>query len=166
MGGVAFTIGSTDYLLSPMGKEGDNVTVLDINESVELLLQDGFVSVVGTPTTLYPSLNGGSGEPQVIAAAVGIELTNITTENFVWVNGGGCCPQIVTATPSVTPPTADGQLLYIIATDSNSPVTLQDALLLPGSGLRLNGKWVGAQYSQIILASNMETQEWFEVSRR
>lgn len=112
-----------------------------------------------------PSLNGGSGAPQSVSAAGGISLSSISYTNFVWVVGNGGAVT-VTATPSATACTADGQLLYVIGTDNTNTVTLQDAGTLASSGLRLNGQWVGAKYSQLLLSCNFATTEWFEVSRR
>lgn len=112
-----------------------------------------------------PSLNGGSASPQSVSAAGGVSLASIGYVNFVWVVGNGGAVT-VTATPSVTVCTADGQLLYIIGTDNTNTVTLQDAGTLSNSKLRLNGQWVGAKYSQLLLSCNFATTEWFEVSRR
>lgn len=125
----------------------------------------GLITAASNGSSASPALNGGSAAPQSVSAAGGVSLSSIGFVNFVWVVGNGGAVT-VTATPSVTACTADGQLLYIIGTDNTNTVTLQDAGTLTSSKLRLNGQWVGAKYSQLLLSCNVATTEWFEVSRR
>lgn len=115
--------------------------------------------------TSSPALNGGSGAPQSVTAAGGVTLASIGYSNFVWVIGSPGAVT-VTATPSITAGTADGQRLTVIATDATKTVTLQDVAGLAGSALRLNGSWVGSKYSVIELVWDNTAAEWDEVARR
>ena len=121
-------------------------------------------SSAAAPVTT-PSLNGGSASPQSVTAAGGITLTSLAYENFVWVTGSSGAV-VVTAVPSVTACTADGQRLHIIGTSATNTVTLQDAAGLSGSGLQLNGTWVGSQYSVLNLHCDVTLGAWVEDSRR
>jgi len=112
-----------------------------------------------------PSVNGGSGSPQSVTAGGGISLSSITYNNFVWVVGSGGAVT-VTATPSITAGTADGQILHVIGTDATNTVTLQDNAGLSGSALYLNGTWVGSLYSQLELHWDASLSAWVENSRR
>ena len=116
-----------------------------------------------TPTSM-PSLNGGSGAAQVVAAAGGVVLTNLMYENYAWVTGSGGAVN-VSATPSVTACTADGQKLHIAGTNASATVTLQDSSGLAGSGVALNGNWVGALNSVLNLHCDMTQGLWVEDSR-
>ena len=112
-----------------------------------------------------PSLNGTSASPQSIVAATGISLSSITYSNIVWVVGDSGAVT-VTATPSITAGTANGQRLLVIGTSNTNTVTLQDEAGLTGSALRLNGSWVGAKYSILELVWDHNASEWDEISRR
>ncbi len=121
-----------------------------------------------TIPVVSPSLNGGSASPQAVTAAGGITLASINYVNFVWVIGdnSGPAPVTVTATPSITAGTQEGQILYVAGTDSTNTVTLQDAAGLTGSGLQLNGTWVGQLYSTLCLYWNASATAWVEFARR
>lgn len=112
-----------------------------------------------------PSINGGSGSPQSVTAGGGISLTSIVYKNYKWIVGNGGAVT-VTATPSVTACTADGQELTILGTSNTNTVTLQDQANLASSGLSLNGNWIGAKDSALNLVCDFTQGLWIEVSRR
>ena len=162
-GGTGQTTLTSGAVLIGNGTSG--VTSVAPGTNGNVLTNVGGVWTSSAPTSTAPALNGGSASPESVTASGGITLSGITYTNFVWVGGSGGAVT-VTATPSVTACTADGQMLYIIGTSNTNTVTLQDAGTLSSSKLRINGNWVGAQYSQLALACNGATTEWFEISRR
>lgn len=114
---------------------------------------------------MTPALNGGSGSPQSVTAVGGVILSGIVTSNSVWVAGlAGAV--IVSATPSVTACTADGQRLTVIGTSNTNTVRLQDQANLAGSGLSMNGDWVGAKDSTIAFHCDITQGLWVEDARR
>lgn len=125
----------------------------------------GLITAASNGTGSSPALNGGSGTPQSITAGTGISLSGIVYENFVWVVGNGGAVT-VTATPSITACTADGQQLHVIGTSNTNTVTLQDEAGLSGSKLQLNGNWVGGLYSTLNLNCDITLGMWVETSRR
>lgn len=111
-----------------------------------------------------PSVNGGSGSPQSVVAAAGITLVSISFYNYVWVLGSPGAAT-VSATPSVEAGTADGQELTITGTDATKTVTLQDEGDLAGSGLKLNGSWIGGLGDVLYLFWDNTQSLWVEKSR-
>lgn len=118
-----------------------------------------------TPAAASPALNGGSGAPQTVTAAGGIVLAGQTYVNFAWIvsNGGAVT---VTATPSITAGTIDGEILHIVGTSDTNYVVLQDNAGLSGSNLQLNGNIALKLYSVITLHWNAALSFWVEESRR
>lgn len=112
-----------------------------------------------------PALNGGSGSVESITAAGGITLSSLKYVNFVWVIGSPGAVT-VTATPSITACTADGQLLYVVGTDNTKTVRLQDQSNLASSGLSLNGDVILAKDSVIALHCDITQGLWIEDNRR
>ena len=158
--------------------DNTGVTAIGSKKVVASMLGSG-ISVSGTvatadgsggvsyqaPQSIAPALNGGSGSPQAVTAAGGVVLTGITYDNFAWVVGSPGAV-VVTATPSITACTADGQKLHVIGTDATKTVTLQDNAGLSGSNLQLNGTWVGGLYSVLNLYCDITLGMWVEESRR
>jgi hypothetical protein len=134
--------------------------------SGKFLTTDGTNSSWSVPV-IAPSLNGSQASPQSVTAAGGISLASLSYDNVVFVVGNAGAVT-VTATPSITACTADGQRLLVIGTHATNTVTLQDEANLSGSDLRLNGNWVGGQYSvlELVCANAGVAAEWNEVSRR
>lgn len=161
-GGTGLTSITAGNLIVGNGTSAANLIAPGTSGNV--LTSNGSTWTSVTPSVTTPSLNGGSAAPQSVTAAGGISLTSISYTNFVWVIGSPGAVT-VTATPSITACTLDGQQLFVIGTDNTKTVTLQDAGTLTSSGLRLNGQWVGAKYSQLHMSCNQATSEWFEVSR-
>lgn len=134
--------------------------------SGKFLTTDGSNTSWAVPV-IAPSLNGSQASPQSVTAGGGISLASLSYNNVVFVTGSAGAVT-VTATPSITACTADGQRLLVIGTSDTNTVTLQDEANLAGSDLRLNGNWVGAQYSvlELVCANAGVAAEWNEVSRR
>lgn len=126
---------------------------------------DGSGNVTYVASSVSPSLNGGSVAPQAVTASGGVTLTGLSYNNFVWVIGSPGAVT-VTATPSITACTNDGQKLTIMGTDATKKVTLQDNAGLSGSNLQLNGTWVGGLYSVLELTCDITAGVWVEVARR
>ncbi len=64
----------------------------------------------------------------------------------------------VTGNPQISPGSDDGQELFLTGRDSDRPVILDD-----GTGLRINGTWVGTADSTIHL--RWDTTNWVEMGR-
>jgi hypothetical protein len=111
-----------------------------------------------------PALNGGSGSAESVSAAGGVTLTSIVILNEVWVVGNGGAVT-VTATPSITVCTADGQQLKVHGTDNTNTVTLQDEAGLSGSKLELNGNATLGLNQTLTLHCDITQGRWIEDSR-
>lgn len=125
----------------------------------------GLITAAANGASSTPSLNGGSGSVQAVTAAGGISLSSIAYNNEVWVIGSPAAVT-VTATPSITACTADGQTLKVHGTDNTKTVRLQDQANLASSGLSMNGDWVGAKDSTIEFHCDITQGLWVEDSRR
>jgi hypothetical protein len=124
----------------------------------------GLITAASNGSSVSPALNGGSASPQSVTAAGGISLTGLMYMNEVWVIGSPGAVT-VTATPSVTACTADGQQLKIHGTDNTKTVKLQDQSSLASSGLYLNGPVTLAAQQSIQLHCDMSLSAWVEDSR-
>lgn len=124
----------------------------------------GLITAASSGASSTPAINGGSGSPQAVTAAGGISLSGIAYNNFVWVVGSPGAV-IVTATPSITACTLDGQRLTVIGTDATKTVKLQDDASLSGSGLFLNGPVILGLYKVISLHCDVTLGAWVEDSR-
>lgn len=98
------------------------------------------------------------GAPTLITAVGGIAFTSTTvlTKNYIAGNGG---PVIVTANPQIAAGTVDGQELTLQSRDATNTVEIQD-----GTGLVLNGPWIGGLDSSITLT--WDTVNWVEKCRQ
>ena len=148
-----------------IGNGTSAVTTVSPGSTGNILQSNGTSWVSVAPSLTSPSINGGSGTPQSVTATSGVSLTSIGYTNFVWVVGSGG-PVTVTATPSVTACTGDGQELVVIGTDATKTVTLQDQNSLSSSGLSLNGNWTGGKDSTLTLHCDITQGLWVEDSRR
>jgi hypothetical protein len=99
-----------------------------------------------------------------VLAAVGISLSSISYNNAVWVVGSPGAVS-VTATPAITACTQDFQKLSVIGTDATKTVRLDDEATVSGSGLKLNGPWIGGLYSVLTLHCNITLGKWVEDNR-
>lgn len=125
----------------------------------------GLITAASSGASNSPALNGGSGSPQSVTASGGISLSGITISNWVWVVGSPGAVT-VTATPSISACTADGQVLKVIGTDATKTVTLQDQTSLASSGLSLNGPVTLGKDASITLHCDITQGLWVEDSRR
>lgn len=148
-----------------IGNGTSAVTFVAPGSSGNVLTSNGTVWSSTAPASTPPSLNGGSGAAQNVTAAGGVALSSIGYGNFAWVIGSPGAVT-VTATPSITVGTADGQVLYVVGTDGTKTVTLQDKANLASSGLSLNGNWVGGKDSVLHLHWDAAQTLWIEDSRR
>lgn len=148
-----------------VGAGSSNPTFVSPGSNGNVLTVSGGVWTSAAPSATSPSLNGGSGSAQAVTAGGGVVLSSITYENFAWVAGSGGAVT-VTKTPSITVGTADGQILRVIGTSNTNTVTLQDQASLASSGLSLNGNWVGAKDSVLMLHWDATQSLWVEDSRR
>jgi hypothetical protein len=133
--------------------------------SGNVLTSNGSTWVSMAASSGAPSLNGGSAAAQSVTVSGGVSLSSIGFYNFAWLIGSPGAVT-VTATPSVTAGTADGQLLRLVGTDATKVVTLQDQANLAGSGLSLNGNWAGGKDSVLTLHWDAGQSLWIEDSRR
>lgn len=112
-----------------------------------------------------PTMHGTSASPQAVIAATGVVLTSPTYHNYAFVVGSPGAV-IVSATPSITAGSAEGQELKVIGTDDTKTVKLQDQANLASSGLSLNGDWIGKKDSVLILHWDVTQSLWVEDTRR
>lgn len=105
-----------------------------------------------------PIITGTTGSPTLITAGGGVTFSGTSYENtnFIAGNGGAVT---VTANPQITAATNVGQRLTLIGRDATNTVTLSD-----GTGLSLNGTWIGGLQS--VLNLEWDGTVWTEVSRR
>lgn len=129
-----------------------------------VLTNVGGVWASQAPASGAPSLNGGSGSPEVVTAGGGVTLTSIGYANQAWLAPASAVT--VTATPSITVGTADGQKLNLYGTSATNTVTLQDKANLASSGLSLNGNWVGGKDSVLNMHWDVAQTLWVEDARR
>lgn len=105
-----------------------------------------------------PSITGTRAAPSNITAAGGIAFTGTAYANIWFVQGNGA-PITVTANPQIAAATNVGQKLTVIARNDTDTLTLSD-----GTGLSLNGSWVGGADSVLNLV--WDGTNWVEESRR
>jgi hypothetical protein len=110
------------------------------------------------PTTTVLAVDGTRAAPQLITAAGGLSFsgTQTFTKKYIAGNGG---PVVVTANPQIAAGTVDGQQLVLQSRDATDTVQLSD-----GTGLSLNGAWIGGLDSSITLT--WDTVNWVEMSRQ
>lgn len=148
-----------------VGAGGSTPTFVTCSTSGNVLTWNGSAWVCSAPSAAGPALNGGSGTPQTVTAAGGVSLSSIGFFNKAWLVGSPAAVT-VTATPSITVGTSDGQELVVYGTSATSTVTLQDKGNLASSGLSLNGNWLGGKDSALTLHWDAAQTLWVEDSRR
>jgi hypothetical protein len=124
----------------------------------------GRITSASNGASSNPALNGGSGAVQSVTAAGGVSLSGISNNNEVWVIGSPGAVT-VTATPSITACTADGQTLKVHGTDATKTVLLQDKTNLASSGLSMNGNITLGLDSTIEFHCDITRSLWVEDSR-
>ena len=130
------------------------------NNGYILTLASGETSGVkwaAAPATA-PNIIGSTSTPTLITAVGGISFTGTyyANINFIAGNAGAIT---VTANPQIAAATNVGQTLVLIGNHATNTVTLAD-----GTGLLLNGSWVGGLNSVLNLVWNGTA--WVETSRR
>lgn len=117
----------------------------------------GLVTAVSNGTAAGSTIVGTRASPTAITAVGGISYAAATaTDNYIQGSGGAVT---VTANPQIAAGTVDGQRLVLIGRSATNTVTIAD-----GTGLSLNGSWVGGLDSMIAL--RWDGTNWAEISRR
>ena len=117
----------------------------------------GGVSYLAVPSGA-PTIVGSTGSPTLITAAGGISFSGSSYNNLNFIAGNAGAIDI-TATPQITAGTLVGQELQLISESATNTVKLDD-----GTGLLLNGSWVGGLGSSITL--RWDGTVWAERSRQ
>lgn len=118
----------------------------------------GLITAASNGTGASVTIGGSRASPSLITAAGGISFSgsNIFNDTYIAGNGGAVT---VTANPQIAAGSVDGQRLTLIGRHATNTVTLAD-----GTGLSLNGGWVGALDS--VLKLRWDGTNWVEESRR
>lgn len=103
-------------------------------------------------------LTGTRASPQNITAAGGIAFTGTKPRSLWFIQGNGGHID-VTASPQIAAGTTVGQELVLVARNNDQTVTLEN-----GTGLSLNGPWVGAEDDSLTLV--WDGTNWTELARR
>ena len=105
-----------------------------------------------------PIVTGTRAAPTAITAAGGISFSGSNPENLAFIKGNAA-PITVTASPQIAAGNVVGQILVLVARDATNTLTLSD-----GTGLSLNGAWIGGLDSSLTL--NWDGTNWSELNRR
>jgi len=136
------------YFNSGASAAGDNITIVTPTAGSGRWIAVGANNVI----------TGTRASPNLITAAGGIGFVGVGDRN-TWFIKGNAAPITVTANPQIAAGTNVGQELRLFGTDDTNTVTLQD-----GTGLDLNGEWVGGNGSRLSLF--WDGSNWSEESRR
>jgi hypothetical protein len=143
---------TADPPLTPLGRFYYNST------TNELRIWTGSLwSAIAAQNSDLPNIQGTKASPLAITAVGGI-TSNGAYNAFQFIQGSGG-PVTVSATPQITAGVNVGQKLTLFSRSNTNTVTLQD-----GTGLSLNGTWVGSQDRNLVLIWDGVT--WTEISRR
>lgn len=147
--------GGTTGVSSLNGSTGAMNILAGSGISVTTLGQNITVAATAAATL---RVDGTRASPQLITAVGGILFTStaIITKKYIAGNGGAV---IVTANPQIAAGTVDGQQLIIQSRHVTNTVELQD-----GTGLSMNGPWIGGLNSSITFS--WDTSAWVEMSRQ
>jgi hypothetical protein len=105
-----------------------------------------------------PVVSGTAGAPNAITAVGGVSFSGSAYDNVTFIQGSGGAVT-VTANPQVAAGSSAGQRLVLVGESGTNTVKLQD-----GSGLSLNGAWVGGLNS--VLGLMWDGSVWLEEFRR
>lgn len=141
-----------------VGNGTSAVSLVAPGTSGNVLTSNGSTWVSSAAASTSPSVTGSQASPTSITAAGGVSFsgTNYFNYNFIVGSPGAVT---VTANPQVAAGTNVGQQLVLIGTSATNTVTLAD-----GTGLLLNGSWVGSSNSALTLV--WDGSNWKEISRR
>lgn len=126
--------------------------------SGNVLTSNGSTWVSSAASSTTPSVVGSQASPTSITAVGGISFSGSAYENYNFV-AGNAGAVTVSANPQVAAGSSVGQRLVIVGTSATNTVTLAD-----GTGLSLNGTWVGGNNSAMTLVWNGAV--WTEINRR
>lgn len=126
--------------------------------SGNVLTSNGTTWSSSAPASAAPSITGTRASPTNITAGGGIAFSGSNYQNIAFIQGNGGAVT-VTANPQIAAGTAVGQFLRVIGRSATNTVTLAD-----GTGLSLNGTWVGGLDS--ILNLVWDGTNWTEMARR
>jgi len=118
----------------------------------------GRVTAASAGTGVAPTITGSRGSPTNITAAGGIAFSAATYDNVSFIQGNAGAVT-VTANPQIAAGSAVGQHLELVSRSATNTVTVAD-----GTGLSLNGPWVGGLDSVLNLV--WDGSAWVEQSRR
>jgi hypothetical protein len=110
------------------------------------------------PASTAPGFSGTDATPTTITAAGGVVFSGTAFENYYFLTAASAIT--VSANPQISAATNVGQRLVITSKSATNTITLQD-----GTGLSINGTWVGGLDSVLILYWNGNSK-WVEISRR
>jgi hypothetical protein len=125
-----------------------------------------FTSVQASGSVAFSNTVANSGksffQPSAIQSLLAATAINPNATVIRVVGNGGAV--ILTATPTITSPATDGQLILIRGTDDTNTVTLQDEASLAGTKLQLGAatRLLG-KGDQILLAWDATDGFWYEV---
>lgn len=118
----------------------------------------GLVTAASNGSAVAPAITGTQASPSLITAVGGIAFTGTNYENLWFIAGNGSAIT-VTANPQIAAATNVGQHLTLVSKSASNTVKIQD-----GTGLALNGVWIGGLNSVIDLV--WDGAVWVERSRR
>lgn len=141
-----------------VGNGTSAVSLVAPGTSGNVLTSNGSTWTSSAAAATAPTVTGSQASPTLITAVGGVTFagTNYFNINFIAGDSGAID---VTANPQITAGTNVGQQLTLIGTHATNTVTLEH-----GTGLDLNGTWVGGNNSSLSLVWNGSA--WTEVSRR
>lgn len=108
--------------------------------------------------SVAPTVTGTRTSPSLITAAGGVSFSGTNYSNMKFI-AGDSGPITVTANPQIAAATNVGQKIVLVGRDATNTVTLSD-----GTGLSLNGSWVGGLDSVLELV--WDGAVWVEATRR
>ncbi len=154
-------------LTSPLTTKGDLLSFSTVNARLpvgtngQVLTADSAQTlgvVWAAPASGAPTLVGSTGTPTLITAVGGVGFTGTSYSNINFI-AGNAGAVTVTANPQIVAATNIGQRLTLVGEHATNTVTLAD-----GTGLSLNGTWVGGLQSVLNLV--WDGTVWVEESRR
>jgi len=156
-GGTGLATLTAGYLLS--GNGTSSVNLIAPGSSGNVLTSNGSTWSSSAPSSSAPTVVSTFASPSSVTAVGGVTFTstNALTVNYIAGSGGAVT---VTASPQIAAGTVNGQMLTLVGTSATNTVKIQD-----GTGLALNGPWVGALSSVINLEWDNGASVWRETSR-
>ena len=143
-----------------VGAGTSSPTLVAPSTSGNVLTSNGSTWVSSAPASTAPSVTGTYASGTSITAVGGITFagsSNALSVNYIVGSGGAVT---VTASPQVSAGSVAGQQLTLIGTSATNTVKLQD-----GTGLALNGPWIGAASSSLVLVWDSGASVWREIAR-